>query len=123
GPGGKNIRSIIEQTGVEISVDDNGVVKIAATDGKSADLASLMIKNQFAEAEVNKVYEGKVKAITDFGAFIEILPGKEGLCHISKLSDQRVNNVRDVLTEGDIVNVKVLSVDRTGKIALSIKDA
>lgn len=123
GPGGKNIRAIIEKSGAEINVNDEGLVSIAATNGESAKIAREMIEGQFAEANVGAIYEGVVKAIVEFGAFIEILPGKQGLCHISKISEKRVTNVADVLKEGQKVKVKVLAVDRSGKISLSIKDA
>ncbi|MDH5720021.1 MAG: polyribonucleotide nucleotidyltransferase [Spirochaetia bacterium] len=123
GPGGKNIRSIIEKSGAEINVNDDGVVSIASTSSKAADIAREMIEGQFAEAEINKIYEGTVKKIVDFGAFIEILPGKDGLCHISKISTTRVSSVEEALKEGDVVKVKVIAVDRQGKISLSIKDA
>ncbi|MCS6983541.1 MAG: polyribonucleotide nucleotidyltransferase [Leptospiraceae bacterium] len=122
GPGGKNIRAIIEKSGAQINIDDNGMVSIAATNGESARIARELIEGQFAEAEVGKVYEGVVKAVVEYGAFIEILPGKQGLCHISKISDRRVSNVADVLKEGQKVKVRVVSIDRTGKISLSMKD-
>lgn len=123
GPGGKNIRAIIEKTGVEINVDDSGLVQIASSDAESARRARAMIEGQFAEAEIGKTYEGTVRKITDFGAFIEIMPGRDGLCHISKVSTQRIANVADVLKEGQKVRVKVLAIDRQGKISLSIRDA
>ena len=123
GPGGKNIRSIVERTGVEINVDDYGNVKIASNDAESSNKARMIIEGQFAEAEIGKIYHGTVRKITDFGAFIEILPGRDGLCHISKVSSQRIANVSDVLKEGEKVKVKVLAVDRQGKISLSIRDA
>jgi polyribonucleotide nucleotidyltransferase len=123
GPGGKNIRSIIEKTGAEINVDDNGLVQIASNDGESARKARAMIEGQFAEAEIGKVYEGTVRKIMEFGAFIEIMPGRDGLCHISKVAAERIANVGDVLQEGQKVKVKVLAIDRQGKISLSIRDA
>ncbi|MFO1471436.1 MAG: polyribonucleotide nucleotidyltransferase [Turneriella sp.] len=123
GPGGKNIRMIIEKTGAEINVDDNGLVQIASNDGESARKARAMIEGQFADAEIGKIYEGTVRKIMDFGAFIEIMPGRDGLCHISKVSAQRIANVGDVLKEGQQVKVKVLAIDRQGKISLSIRDA
>lgn len=122
GPGGKNIRAIIEKSKAQITIDDNGVVSIAATNGESARIARELIESQFAEVEEGKVYEGVVKAIVEYGAFVEILPGKQGLCHISKISEKRVSNVADVLKEGQKVKVRVLSVDRTGKISLSMRD-
>lgn len=124
GPGGKNIRSIIEQSKAEINIDDDGKITISSPDIVASRKAIDLIDGLFAEVEIGKVYEGKVKRIADFGAFVEILPGKEGLCHISKIDRKRVASVRDVLTEGDIIPVKVLSVDhRSGKIDLSRKDA
>ena len=123
GPGGKNIRMIIEKTGAEINVDDNGLVQIASNDGESARKAREMIEGQFADAEIGKIYDGTVRKIMDFGAFIEIMPGRDGLCHISKVSAQRIANVNEVLKEGQQVKVKVLAIDRQGKISLSIRDA
>jgi polyribonucleotide nucleotidyltransferase len=123
GPGGKNIRSIIEKTGAEINVDDNGLVQIASNDGESARKARAMIEGQFAEAEIGKIYDGTVRKIMEFGAFIEIMPGRDGLCHISKVAAERIANVGDVLQEGQKVKVKVLAIDRQGKISLSIRDA
>ena len=123
GPGGKNIRSIIEQSKADINIDDDGKVTISSPDAESSQKALDIIEGMFAEVEVGKIYEGKVKRITDFGAFVEILPGKEGLCHISKLDSKRVNAVRDVISEGEIIRVKVLGVDRQGKMDLSRKDA
>lgn len=122
GPGGKNIRSIIEKTGVDINVNDDGLVTIAGNDQEASQLAEDLISGQFAEPELHTVYEGTVKKITDFGAFIEILPGREGLCHISKISHQRVNKVSDVLKEGEQIKVKLIGIDRQGKLSLSIKD-
>lgn len=122
GPGGKNIKSIIERTGVDISVGEEGDVSIASNDAAAAVAAVELIESQFAEVEVNKIYKGIVKKITDFGAFIEVLPGKDGLCHISKLSHKRVVRVEDAVSEGDEVEVKILAVDRQGRISLSMKD-
>lgn len=122
GPGGKNIRSIIEKTGVDINVNDDGLVTIAGNDQEASQMAEDLISGQFAEPELHTVYEGTIKKITDFGAFIEILPGREGLCHISKISHQRVNKVSDVLKEGEKVKVKLIGIDRQGKLSLSIKD-
>ena len=122
GPGGKNIKSIIERTGVDISVGEEGDVSIASNDAAAAAAAVELIESQFAEVEVNKIYKGIVKKITDFGAFIEVLPGKDGLCHISKLSHKRVVRVEDAVSEGDEVEVKILAVDRQGRISLSMKD-
>jgi len=123
GPGGKNIKMLTEKTGAEILIDSEGVVTIASNDSGAAEKAKRMIEDQFREPEMNAIYEGPVKKIAEFGAFIEILPGKDGLCHISKISDKRVENVNDVLKEGDIVKVRVIGYDaKTGKTSLSIRD-
>jgi len=121
GPGGKNIRSIIEQTGVEIDIEDDGSVFIAAKDQKAGELAQERILKMIEEPEVGKCYLGKVKRITPFGAFVEIIPGKDGLVHISELDTKRVNRVEDVLSVGDEVNVKIIGIDNEGKIRLSRK--
>jgi polyribonucleotide nucleotidyltransferase len=123
GPGGKTIRGIIEQTGVKIEIDDSGKANIASNDLESLEKAIKMVKEIIQEVEVNKIYLGKVKKIVDFGAFVEILPGTDGLVHISQLAPGHVKNVRDVLSEGDEVVVKVLEIDRQGKIKLSRKEA
>ena len=123
GSGGKNIRHIISETGVTIDVEDDGTVTIASSDAKAADRAVAMVKWLTEEAEIGKIYRGTVKKVVDFGAFVEILPGTEGLVHISQLARERVNKVTDVLSEGDEVMVKVLEIDRQGKIRLSRKDA
>ncbi len=123
GPGGKNIKGIILATGVKMDVDDTGKVSIASTDDEAAKEAVRMVKELTQEAEIGKIYMGTVRKIMDFGAFIEILPKTDGLCHISELADERVANVTDILHEGDKVRVKVLNVDRSGKIKLSRKAA
>lgn len=123
GSGGKVIRGIIEQTGVKIDIDDTGLINIASADEDSAAKAMEIIRGLVAEAEVGKIYHGKVKKIMDFGAFVEILPGTDGLLHISQISEKRVEKVTDELSEGDEVLVKVLEVDRAGKIRLSRKEA
>lgn len=123
GKGGATIRSITEQTGVTIEIEDDGMVKIAAVDKVAADEARRMIESIIAEPEVGMIYEGKVVKITDFGAFVQFLPGKEGLVHISQLSAERVANVRDVVSEGQEVRVKLLEIDRQGRVRLSMKDA
>ena len=123
GPGGKNIKGIILATGCKIDIDDTGKVNIASTDAEAAQRAVDMVRGLTADAEIGKLYKGKVKKIMDFGAFVEIFPGTEGLVHISQLSQERVKNVRDVLNEGDEVLVKVLEIDRDGKIRLSRKEA
>ncbi len=123
GTGGKVIRGIIEQTGVKIDIDDSGLINIAAADGAAAQKAIDIINNITAEAEVGKIYLGKVKRIMDFGAFVEIIPGTEGLLHISQLDDKRVAKVTDVVNEGDEVLVKVIEIDKMGRIRLSRKEA
>src|SRR5664280_2018359 len=123
GSGGKNIRQIISETGVTINVEDEGTVTIASSDSAAAARAVAMVKWLTEEAEVGKIYRGTVKKILDFGAFVEILPGTDGLLHISQISKERIEKVTDVLHEGDEVMVKVLEVDRQGKIRLSRKDA
>ncbi|MFN3739648.1 MAG: polyribonucleotide nucleotidyltransferase [Thermodesulfovibrionales bacterium] len=123
GTGGKVIRGIIEQTGVKIEIEDSGLVNIAATDESSAQKAIEIIKGIVEEPEVGKIYLGKVKRIVDFGAFVEILPGTEGLLHISQISHKRIAKVSDVLKEGDEVLVKVTEIDPQGRIKLSRKEA
>ncbi len=121
GSGGKVIRGIIESTGVKIDIEDDGTVNIASVDGESAKKAIQMIEAIVAEVEVGKIYTGKVKKIMDFGAFVEVTPGNDGLLHISEIAHERVKNVTDFLKEGDIIDVKVLDVDRQGKMRLSRK--
>jgi polyribonucleotide nucleotidyltransferase len=121
GPGGKMIKSIIEATGVKIDIEDDGKVHVATSDPAAAKKAIEMIRNICAEAEVGKTYHGTVKKIMDFGAFVEIIPGTDGLLHISEIAHDRIRQVTDVLKEGDQLDVKVLDVDRAGKIKLSRK--
>ena len=121
GPGGKTIRSIIDRTGVKIDVEDDGRVNVASTDEGSARKAIAIIEELTASPELNKTYLGKVQRITDFGAFIEILPGIDGLLHVSEIAHYRVNDVRSELNEGDQVPVKVINVDPSGKVRLSRK--
>ncbi len=123
GPGGKTIRAITDQTGVEINVEDDGTVSIAAADEKAARKAMDIIRGLTMEPEVGQFYKGVVKRVAEFGAFVEIMPGTDGLIHISELAESRVKRVEDVLREGDEVLVKVLSIDRQGKIRLSRKEA
>ena len=123
GPGGKVIRSIIEETGVKIDVEDDGTVLIASSEGAAMQRAISLIEGITAEPEIGKIYKGIVKKIVDFGAFVEILPNTDGLLHISQIGPGRVNRVTDVLKEGDEVMVKVLEVDKQGKIRLSRKEA
>ena len=121
GPGGKTIRSIVERTGVKIDVEDDGRVNVASADAESAQKAITIIEELTASPELNKSYLGKVQRITDFGAFIEILPGIDGLLHVSEIAHYRVGDVRDELQEGDQALVKVISVDPSGKVRLSRK--
>jgi len=121
GPGGKMIRSIIERTGVKIDVEDDGRVNVASSDEASAAKAIAIIQELTATAELNKTYMGKVQRITDFGAFVEILPGLDGLLHVSEIANHRVKDVRDELKEGEQVMVKVINVDPSGKVRLSRK--
>jgi polyribonucleotide nucleotidyltransferase len=123
GKGGATIRQLTEETGTTIEIDDDGTVKIAATDNEQAQDAIERIKALTAEIEVGQIYTGKVVRIVDFGAFVNVLPGKDGLVHISQISEERINNVSDVLKEGQEVKVKVLEVDRQGRVRLSIKEA
>jgi polyribonucleotide nucleotidyltransferase len=123
GPGGKMIRSIIERTGVKIDVEDDGRVNVASADGASAQKAISIIQELTATPELNKTYMGKVQRITDFGAFVEIMPGTDGLLHISEVAKERIRAVEDVLNEGDEVVVKCIKVDRDGKIRLSRREA
>jgi polyribonucleotide nucleotidyltransferase len=119
GPGGKMIRGIQEQTGAKIDIEEDGSVYIASTDGPSAQQAQEMIEALVEEAQVGKVYTGKVVRTTDFGAFVEILPGQDGLVHISQLADYRVPSVEDVARVGDEIMVMVTDIDPEGKIRLS----
>ena len=121
GPGGKMIRSIIERTGVKIDVEDDGRVNVASADETSAQKAIAIIQELTATPELNKIYMGKVQRITDFGAFVEIMPGTDGLLHVSEIANHRVKDVRDELKEGEQVMVKVINIDPSGKIRLSRK--
>jgi len=123
GPGGKVIRGIVQETGCKIDVDDDGTVHVASSDGVALEKALAIIKGLTASPEVGRIYDGKVRKVVDFGAFVEILPGTDGLLHISQLADERVQSVTDVVREGDRIPVKVLEVDRQGKIRLSLKEA
>ncbi len=122
GKGGATIRSITEQTGASVDLTDDGIVKIASVDKAAGEEARRLIEEITAEVEVGKTYEGKVVRLMDFGAFVTILPGKDGLVHISQISDEHVDKVSDRLNEGDIVKVKVLEIDRQGRVRLSIKE-
>jgi polyribonucleotide nucleotidyltransferase len=122
GKGGATIRSITEETGADVDIDDDGTVRIYAANRECLDKALFRIEGITAEAEVGKIYEGKVERIVDFGAFVNILPGKDGLVHISQISNERVENVKDHLEEGQMIRVKVLDVDQRGRIKLSMKE-
>ncbi|MBI3323861.1 MAG: polyribonucleotide nucleotidyltransferase, partial [Candidatus Omnitrophica bacterium] len=123
GPGGKNIRQIIEQTGATIDIEDDGRVNVASANEEALEKAIAMIRGRTEDAEVGKIYTGKVKRILNFGAFCEILPGKEGLVHISELADKYVNKVEDVVKVGDEFPVKVIEIDEQGRVNLSRKQA
>ncbi len=121
GKGGATIRSITETTGASIDISDDGIVKIASVDRAAGDEARKQIEQLTADVEVGTIYEGKVVKLMDFGAFVTILPGKDGLVHVSQISEERVENVSDKLTEGEMVKVKVLEIDKQGRIRLSMK--
>jgi polyribonucleotide nucleotidyltransferase len=121
GKGGATIRSITEETGATIDIEDDGTIKIGSVDKAAGQAARSRIEQLTADVEVGMVYDGRVARLMDFGAFVNILPGKDGLVHISQISDERVENVSDKLSEGDMVKVKVLEVDRQGRIRLSMK--
>src|ERR1700733_2060009 len=123
GPGGKVIRGLVEETGCKIDIEDDGTVLIASSDRNAMERAISMIQAITAEPEVGKIYHGTVRKIVEFGAFVEIMPGTDGLLHISQISTERIRRVEDVLHEGDEINVKVLDVDRSGKIRLSMREA
>jgi polyribonucleotide nucleotidyltransferase len=121
GPGGKTIKAIVEETGVKIDVEDSGKVLIASTDEKKANQALEMVKGITASPEIGKVYTGRVVKIMDFGAFVEILPGKDGLVHVSQLDEKYVDDVRKVVKENDEITVKVIDIDSQGRVVLSRK--
>ncbi len=123
GPGGKNIKGIVSDTGAKINVDDSGEVQIYASSPESREMAMARVNELTAEAEMGKIYQGKVQKIMEYGAFVEIMPGTDGLLHISQIDFERINNVTDVLNEGDVVPVKVIKIDPNGKVSLSRKDA
>ena len=122
GKGGATIRALTEETGTSIDIDDDGTVKIAATDNNAAKAVMARIEEIVAEVEVNVVYKGKVTRVVDFGAFVSILGGKEGLVHISQITDERVERVADYLSVGQEVMVKVVEIDRQNRIRLTMKD-
>src|SRR5439155_10412973 len=121
GPGGKMIKSIQEATGAKIDIEDDGTVYVSHSESAGAEAAKLRIEALTEEVKVGKVYEGKVTSVKDFGAFIEILPGRDGLCHISELDDKFVGSVNDVCKVGDIMKVKVISIDEHDRVKLSRK--
>jgi len=121
GPGGKMIRKICADTGATVDVEDDGSVKIASVDRDAGEAAMTMIQNIVQDAELGATYTGRVRRIESFGAFVEILPGKDGLVHISELARDRVENVEDVVQEGDTLTVKVIDIDHGGKVRLSRK--
>jgi polyribonucleotide nucleotidyltransferase len=122
GKGGAVIRSITEETGATIDIDNDGTIRIASVEGAAGREARRRIELITAEVEVGTIYDGKVARLMDFGAFVTILPGKDGLVHISQISEERVERVSDKLSEGDTVRVKVLEVDRQGRIRLSMRN-
>lgn len=122
GKGGATIRGITEKTGASIDLTDDGIVKVASVDKSAGEEARKIIEEITADVEVGKIYEGKVARLMDFGAFVTILPGKDGLVHISQISEERVEKVSDKLSEGDMVKVKVLEIDRQGRVRLSMKE-
>ena len=121
GKGGATIRTLTEESGTSIEVNDDGSINIVANDRQSGELVKSRIESLTADVEVNQVYEGKVVRIVDFGAFVNVLPGKDGLVHVSQISHQRVEDVNEVLNVGQMVQVKVLEIDRQGRIRLSMK--
>ena len=123
GSGGKVINKIIEDTGVKIDIEDDGTIFIAAENPERANEAKKIIEKIVKEIEVGEIYLGKVVRITEFGAFVELIEGKDGLLHISKISDKRIKKVEDVLSLGDEVLVKVMEIDKQGRVNLSRKDA
>ena len=123
GPGGKVIRAIQASTGAKIDVDDSGRVLILSPDHDRLERCRAMIEELTQDAEIDRVYRGKVKKVTDFGAFVEIFPGTDGLLHISELADRRVDKVEDICVEGDDVLVKCIDIDPSGKIRLSRRAA
>jgi polyribonucleotide nucleotidyltransferase len=122
GSGGKVIREIVEESGAKVDINDDGIVKVASNDTDSLNKALELINSIVAEPEAGEIYEGKVVKIMDFGAFVNFFGKKDGLVHISQLADERVNNVKDIVSEGDIVKVKLIGFDNRGKVKLSMKD-
>jgi len=123
GPGGKTIRAIQESTGASVEVDDDGTVTVAALDGESAQAAMAKIEALTASIQIGRIYEGRVTSVKDFGAFVELVPGKDGLCHISELSNEYVASVADICSVGDMMRVKVIAVDDQDRVKLSRRSA
>jgi polyribonucleotide nucleotidyltransferase len=121
GTGGKVIREIVAETGAKVDIDDDGTIKIASSDLSQIEAARNWIKGIVAEPEPGTIYTGKVASIVDFGAFVTFMPGKDGLVHVSEIKNERVENVRDILSEGQEVKVKLLEVDQRGKVRLSMR--
>jgi polyribonucleotide nucleotidyltransferase len=123
GPQGKNIKGIVAETGCEINVEDDGTVHIYSNNPAGMARAKQIISQMFAEIEIGKIYEGRVVTIKEFGCFVEVMPGKDGLCHISELADFRVKKTEDVVKVGDIIKVKCIGIDEKGRVKLSRKAA
>jgi polyribonucleotide nucleotidyltransferase len=121
GPGGKNIRAIIESCGVEIDINDDGLVCISSPNLEGITKAKEIILGMTSEVEIGRTYRGKVRSVVAFGVFVEILPGKEGLCHISEYDHARIANMGDVVKEGDVISVKVIDINERGQVKLSRK--
>jgi polyribonucleotide nucleotidyltransferase len=121
GPGGKQIRAIIEQTGVEIDINDEGLISISSSNLEGIELAKNIINGLVSEVEIGKIYTGKATSIVPFGVFVEILPGREGLCHISEFDHQRIANLNDVIKPGEMITVKLLEINERGQLKLSRK--
>jgi polyribonucleotide nucleotidyltransferase len=123
GPGGKNIKAVVEASGAKVDINDDGTIQIFSTDPEGTKKAVEMIEALAGEVEVGRIYNGQVRKIVDFGAFVNIAPGTDGLLHISEIAEERVRRVEDFLQEGDFTDVKVLEIDRQGKIRLSRREA
>ena len=123
GPGGKTIKGIVAETGAEINIEDDGTVNIYSSNGESLRRAKEIIQGMTKEISIGELYQGTVVSIKEFGCFVEVLPGKDGLCHISELADMRVNKVEDIVKTGDLIWVKCIGVDDKGRVKLSRKAA
>jgi polyribonucleotide nucleotidyltransferase len=121
GPGGKVIKAIQEKTGVDLSIDDDGNVQITGRDASAIEAAKTWVEGLVAEVEIGKIYTGKVTGVKPFGCFVELIPGKEGMCHVSEFSNDFVKDMEEIVQEGDEVTVKVLAVDPSGRVKLSRK--